>query len=66
MAGGAAEEAGLLPGDVVIGIDGHSVTSGPALTGFVRRYTAGQEVTLEILRNGQEMTTQAVLRARDA
>ena len=66
VAGGAAEEAGLLPGDVVIGIDGHSVTSGPALTGFVRRYTAGQEVTLEILRNGQEMTTRAVLRARDA
>lgn len=66
VAGGAAEEAGLLPGDVVVGIDGHAVTSGPALTGFVRRYTAGQEVTLEVLRNGQEVSTQAVLRARDA
>lgn len=62
--GGAAEAAGLQPGDVIIGIDGHSVTSGASLTGYVRRYTAGQQVTLEVLRGGQEVSVDAVLQAK--
>ncbi len=64
MGGGAAAEAGLQPGDVIVGIDGHAVTSGPALTGFVRRYTAGNEVTLDVVRGGEDIQVTAVLKAR--
>lgn len=64
MSGGAAELAGLQPGDVIIGIDGHAVTSGPALTGYVRRYTAGQQITLDVVRGGQDLQVQATLEAR--
>ncbi len=64
MDGGAAAQAGLQPGDLIVGIDGHSVTSGPALTGFVRRYTAGNEVTLDVVRDGADMQVTAELQAR--
>ena len=64
MDGGAAAQAGLQPGDVIVGIDGHSVTSGPALTGFVRRYTAGNSVTLDVVRDGTDMQVTAELQAR--
>lgn len=61
--GGAAEAAGLQPGDVIVGIDGHAVTSGPALTGFVRRYVAGDEVTLDVVRDGQDMQVPVILKS---
>lgn len=60
--GGAADHAGLEPGDVIVGIDGRSVVSGPALTGFVRRYVSGQEVMLDIVRDGQELQIPVVLK----
>lgn len=51
--GGAASGAGILEGDVIVGIDGNSVVSGPALTGYVRRYMAGDQVILDVARDGQ-------------
>ncbi|WP_099331734.1 S1C family serine protease [Actinomyces minihominis] len=62
--GGSADEAGLLEGDVIVGIDGNSVTSGPSLTGFVRRYVAGSAVVLDVVRDGQLQQVKAVLQAR--
>ncbi len=62
--GGAAHNAGLTVGDVIIGIDGNSVTSGSSLTGYVRRYTAGDEVTLDVIRNGQYMQMPVILQER--
>ncbi len=64
VAGGAADEAGLQAGDVIIAIDGNAVTSGPALTGFVRRYLSGDTVTLEVLRNGEPLQVEATLQTR--
>ncbi len=62
--GGAAQQAGLAVGDVIVGIDGHSVTSGPALTGYVRRYTAGDEVTLDVIRNGENLAVPVILQQK--
>lgn len=62
--GGAAHGAGLQPGDVIVAIDGHQVVSGPSLTGYVRRYQAGDEVTLVVVRDGQDMTVHATLQER--
>lgn len=62
--GGAAEQGGILPGDVIVGIDGNPVTSGPALTGFVRRYSAGDTVVLEVVRDGQRQEVEVMLQQR--
>lgn len=62
--GGAAQQAGLAVGDVIVGIDGNSVTSGPALTGYVRRYTAGDEVTLDVVRNGENLAVPVILQQK--
>lgn len=62
--GSAAEEAGLRPGDVIIGLDGHPVVSGPSLTGYVRRYVAGDQVTLDVVRDGVKQQVPVVLQEK--
>lgn len=60
----AAQKAGLKVGDVVLAIDGKQVVSGPSLTGFIRRYLPGNEVTLKISRQGQIMDVKVKLGAK--
>ncbi len=62
--GSAAEAAGLIQGDVIVGINGSTVTSGPALTGFVRRYSAGDQVTLDVVRSGVQQQVLVTLQQR--
>lgn len=50
--GSPAAEAGLRQGDVVTAIDGRAVDSAASLTGYVRQYTAGDEATLTVVRDG--------------
>lgn len=64
VTGGAAEAAGLQPGDVITGINGDVVGSGPALTGFVRRYQSGDEVVLTVVRDGVETQVPVTLQAK--
>ncbi len=54
--GGPAERAGLQPGDVVLGIDGHPVDSADELTRNVAGVHPGQVARLEVLRNGRTLT----------
>ncbi len=53
-AGGGADKAGLVSGDVIVAINGESVSSSKQLTGYVRRYKGGDEVTVTYVRNGQK------------
>lgn len=62
--GSAAEEAGLRPGDVIVGLDGHPVVSGPSLTGYVRRYVAGDQVTLDVVRDGVKQQVPVILQEK--
>lgn len=62
--GGAAEQAGLETGDIIIGIDGKPVTSSVALTGYVRRHAVGDVVTLDVVRGGQDMQVEATLQVK--
>ena len=55
--GSGAAQAGLREGDFIIKIDGKDVRSARSLIGYVRRYLAGETVTLTIVRDG---TTQEV------
>jgi putative serine protease PepD len=60
-AGGAAEKAGIRPGDVVVKFAGQSVTSASDLTAMVRAEPAGGQVEVEVLRDGQRKTFQVTL-----
>jgi S1-C subfamily serine protease len=61
-AGGAAAAAGLKVGDVVLKVNGVTVTSGPEMQEQVTRYKPGDKVTLTYLRDGKETTTNLVLK----
>ena len=51
--GSGAAIAGLRVGDVILTVEGQGVTSPKQLVGYVRRYRAGDTVTMTIERNGQ-------------
>jgi putative serine protease PepD len=58
---GAAETAGIKPGDIVVKFDGQTVTSASDLTAMVRAEPAGGQVEVEVLRGGQRKTFQVTL-----
>ena len=56
--GGPAEQAGLQPGDVVLGIDGHAVDSADDLTRQVALVHPGQVARLQVLRSGRSLNVE--------
>jgi putative serine protease PepD len=62
--GTPAEAAGLRTGDVIVGIDDRAVAGAESLTGFVRQYAAGDEVTLAVIRDGKALAVTATLAAK--
>lgn len=60
-AGGGADKAGLKIDDVIVAVDGETVSSSKQLTGYVRRYKGGDEVTVAYVRNGQKYEVSATL-----
>ena len=62
--GSPAEAAGLKEGDVITAIDGKSTPEGPALIGYVRQYSAGDQVTLTVIRDSNETEVTVTLSER--
>lgn len=58
----AAEEAGIEAGDVIIGIDDHTVSSVSELQEWVARNRPGESVKVTFLRDGRERDVMAVLK----
>jgi serine protease Do len=56
--GGPAEKAGVLPGDVVLAVNGHSVKNASELTREVASSRSGDMLNLSIMRAGQARTIQ--------
>ena len=52
-AGSGASAAGIRAGDVIVKVEGQEVSSAKQLIGYVRRYKAGDTITMTIVRNGQ-------------
>jgi hypothetical protein len=62
--GSPAEQAGLLPGDVFVAINGGPVTSHQEVIGLVAQSRVGDTLQIEFLRGGQRMTVNVVLGPR--
>ena len=56
MSGSPAEVGGLREGDVIIKFNGHSIERSGELPQHVGRVRAGTEVTMRLVRDGEEMT----------
>lgn len=62
LAGSAAEESGMLPGDVIVAIDSHDVKSVSELQEWVARNRPGHEITVSFLRDGKKLEVVATLK----
>ncbi|MDQ2657571.1 MAG: trypsin-like peptidase domain-containing protein [Bacteroidota bacterium] len=62
LSGSAAEESGLLPGDVIVAIDKHIVNSVSELQEWVARNRPGNEIMVTFLREGQKNEVSARLK----
>lgn len=61
MTGGPADYAGLLPGDVIIDLDDHPVSSMSSLRVVLRSHHPGDHVSLRYMRKGVERVTSVTL-----
>lgn len=62
IAGSAAEESGILPGDVIVAIDHHVVNSVSELQEWVARNRPGHEITVSFLRKREKVDVKARLK----
>ena len=60
--GSAAKESGLTSGDVIVGIDGHRISSVSELQEWVARNRPGKEIAVTYIRNGRKHEVTARLR----
>ena len=60
----AAEKAGLQKGDIITKVGDKKITDAESLTNAVKSYKAGEEVTINYLRDGKEKSTKAKLDKR--
>ncbi len=62
--GSPAAEAGLRPGDIVVGVNGREVENAADVRNAVGLLRAGREITLDILRDGRARTLTTRLAER--
>jgi S1-C subfamily serine protease len=62
--GTGAAEAGMRPGDIIVGIDGEPLATMSELVAEVRRRTPGEVLTLSVVRNGDELEIEVTLGER--
>jgi S1-C subfamily serine protease len=63
--GTAAARAGLRDGDIITAIDGQQLNGDTSLRQLLLQHKPGDNVTLTVLRNGQENSIQVTLGERD-
>lgn len=60
-----ADRAGIEPGDIILSIDGEGISLDNSLANIIAKKFPGDEVTLRIARNGEEIEINVVLEERD-
>lgn len=63
--GGAAEDAGVKPGDVIVKVANMEINNVPQLQEQVGRFRPGDQVAVTILRDGSERVLEMTLRGKD-
>lgn len=58
---GAAEKAGIQPGDVIIGVNGDAISTSNELNKKKDEHNAGDTITLNISRNGDDIDVKVTL-----
>jgi S1-C subfamily serine protease len=61
----AAEAAGIQPMDYIYGIDEYEVNKDRSLTSILRKYYAGEQVTLKLIRQGRQMSVPVTFKSRE-
>ncbi|MFA7251616.1 MAG: Do family serine endopeptidase [Bacteroidales bacterium] len=59
--GGAAQKAGIKPGDILLEVGGVKVNSGTAVQEQISRFSPGDKVDLTLLRGNREVKVNAIL-----
>jgi Do/DeqQ family serine protease len=62
--GGAAEDAGLQEGDIIMKVGGEDVNTSPELQEQVGKYRPGDKIELSVLRGGKSMNLPLTLKNR--
>ena len=63
MKGGAADQAGLRKGDVIVAIGGEKVSDGAAVQAKVNSYHPGDKAVVRFIRDGKEQTVEVTFHA---
>lgn len=61
VAGSPAEKAGIKPGDVITKVNNTKLSARNQLTSVISRFRVGQEVTLTVVRSGEELKLKTIL-----
>ncbi|HEY0187454.1 MAG TPA: trypsin-like peptidase domain-containing protein [Cellulomonas sp.] len=63
--GSPASDAGIEVDDTIVAIDGKAVAGAESLTGYVRAYASGDQVTLTLVRDGESLDVDVTLATRE-
>jgi serine protease Do len=66
VASSAAEQIGLLPGDLVLGVEGQPTRTWREVVAAIRAHRVGSVVSLSVVRDGEELRFRARLGPADA
>lgn len=65
IAGGAGDEAGLKPGDIIFSVDGKDVNAANELQTIIGSHHPGDQVSLKVYRDGNTFDKSVTLKPRD-
>lgn len=66
VTGSAAQKGGIRAGDIIVNLGGYDVDSVASLTRVLRRFEAGENVSVTVYRNGQKVYLNVTLDAKTA